>query len=328
MNRIFLTFDTEDFISHNSIPVLKKILESLRKYDLRGMFFITGHMAERIRSFPEILHLLEDHEIGYHSSSHSVHPTIYEFTDVMSYEEALRVSLMRESSHINPLTGKIEGKGGMITLRETFPGKSVDTFRAPGHCWSPPHLEALKNLGVKSDFSTNICRTPTRYRGITYYPYPIIGHWNGRPSDYRLLLNAIIRNKLSVMTIHPHLFATRSEWDAIYYGSNPTEITEPTPRNGEEVASLMKGFELLLRRIAVLQRINAIEVTASPEKPDRELNTEEVDVKQIYHTSIKWAIKQNYRPKFLYGHFLRFFGLSSKLQIEDLSKAEPAEAKS
>jgi hypothetical protein len=90
----------------------------------------------------------------------------------------------------------------------------------------------------------------------------------------------------------------------------------------------MKGFELLLRRIAVLQRINAIEVTASPEKPDRELNTEEVDVKQIYHTSIKWAIKQNYRPKFLYGHFLRFFGLSSKLQIEDLSKAEPAEAKS
>ena len=64
--------------------------------------------------YPELLDLLEKHEIGYHSSSHSVHPTIFEFTDVAKYDKAYQTSILRETSHINPLTGKIEGSGGIL----------------------------------------------------------------------------------------------------------------------------------------------------------------------------------------------------------------------
>ena len=81
---IYLTFDCEDFINVRSMLALHRILELLQKYDVKGLFFLTGHMAEKIRNFPKILDLLENHEIGYHSSAHSVHPTIVEYTDVMT----------------------------------------------------------------------------------------------------------------------------------------------------------------------------------------------------------------------------------------------------
>lgn len=128
------------------MSALHHILELLQKYDVKTLFFITGHMAEKMRDFPKILDLIKDHEIGYHSSAHSVHPTIVEYTDVENYDIARQISLKRETSHINPLTGECEGKGGIILLKALFPKKEIISFRAPGFCWSPPHLEALKDL--------------------------------------------------------------------------------------------------------------------------------------------------------------------------------------
>lgn len=152
MRKLQLTFDTEDFISPNSIWVLQWILKRLKKYDLQAWFFLTGHMAEKLENFPTVVDLLCEHQIGYHSSSHSVHPTIFEFTDVEDYEQAYQVSLERETAHIDPLTGEIDGKGGILTLRALFHTKQITSFRAPGHCWAPPHLEALRTLGIVSDF--------------------------------------------------------------------------------------------------------------------------------------------------------------------------------
>src|ERR1700690_4116449 len=107
MSELFLTFDTEDFISENSVSSLHFILELMKKHELRGLFFITGHMAEHLFNFPDSVALLNEHQIGFHSSSHSVRPRIFEFTDVRSYQEAYQVSLLRETSHVNPLTGAV-----------------------------------------------------------------------------------------------------------------------------------------------------------------------------------------------------------------------------
>ncbi len=78
-------------------------------------------MAEKLSDFPDTVELLSEHQIGYHSSSHSIHPTLFEFTDVESYEEAYQTSLIRETAHINPLTGEIEGSGGIQALQGFSP---------------------------------------------------------------------------------------------------------------------------------------------------------------------------------------------------------------
>ena len=106
LRELFLTFDIEDFISDNSIWILQRILEDLNRYNLRSLFFVTGHMAEKLQNFPTIVDSFDDHLIGYHSSSHSVHPTIFEFTDVAGYRMAYEISLQRETAHIDPLSRK------------------------------------------------------------------------------------------------------------------------------------------------------------------------------------------------------------------------------
>ena len=310
MHKLFLTFDTEDFISENSISVLHKILESLKRYDLKGLFFITGHKAERLRDFPVIVNLLNEHQIGYHSSSHSVHPTIFEFTDIEDYEEAYRISLQRETAHINQLNGNVEGRGGIYALRDLFPKKQIIAFRAPGPCWSPPHLEALKSLGIRYDFSANISSTPVNYKDITFYPYPIIGHWQGKLSEYRILFISL-RHETSVVSIHPSLLANRYEWDSIYWKSNPRKLISPPARSHTETISLLRRFDLLLRQIGDLQRMHLIETTPNLKKSKKSLSTKKTDVEKCYQTSIRWAIKQNYKPKFLRQHFLRFFETNS-----------------
>jgi len=310
LHRLFLTFDTEDFISENSVLGLHNILEILKKNELTALFFITGQMAEKLYSSPDTVDLLNEHQIGYHTSSHSVHPTLFEFTDVKGYEEAYQASLLRETAHINPLTGAVEGKGGIHALKALFPPKQIVAFRAPGHCWSPPHLEALKTLGINYDFSTGISVAPINYKGITFYPYPIFGHWQGTSSEYRLLLLAL-RHDTSVLTMHPSKIVNQLEWDLIYFKSNPPTLSQPPARSPAEAASLFHKLDLLLRQIGDLQKTHLVEVTPALKKPRRTLSPTGIDVERWYQISLRWAIKQEYKPRFLHQHFLRFFEISS-----------------
>ena len=308
MREILLTFDTEDFVSDNSVPILQWILERLKKYELKGLFFITGHMAEKLEEYPNVVDLLSTHQIGYHSSSHSVHPTIFEFTDIEDYQKAYEISLIRETSHINPITGGIEGKGGILALQDLFPKNHIASFRAPGHCWSPPHLEALRALGIRYDFSARLSLTPVHFKGFTFYPYPIIGYWNGTLSEYNILLNSILRNKVVVITIHPSLIVNPREWDIQFIKSNPQKITQQRPRNPKESSLLMNRFDLLLKRIKAFQKSSLVEVTPDLKMSHEKLNIVADDVMKWYQTSVRWTIGYKYTPKFLYYHFVKFFG--------------------
>ena len=53
MHSLYLTFDTEDFVSENSVLALNRVLELLKKHDLQALFFVTGHMAELLSIFPK-----------------------------------------------------------------------------------------------------------------------------------------------------------------------------------------------------------------------------------------------------------------------------------
>jgi len=304
--KLFLTFDVEDFISRGSISALQTVLESLKKYHLDALFFITGHMAEKLRDFPQVLEMLSEHQIGYHSSSHSVHPTIVEFTDVEDYEKACEISLKRETSHINPLTGEIERIGGINTLRDLFPDKQIAAFRAPGNCWSPPHLEALKTLGIIYDFSANLSRSAVDFKGVTFYPYQVIGQLEGKLSDYRTLFLSL-RREVVVINMHPSLLFYKNEWDAIYHKSNPQKLIEPPMRSRAEIEMLINKFDAFLKEISYLQKIGLLEVTPQPKRADRKAVVSRGNVEKCYRESIKWALKQEYKPKFIRSHFFRFF---------------------
>lgn len=308
--KLLLTFDVEDFINKNAIVLLQRILEMLQKYKLKAIFFITGHMAEKLSNHPEIIEALKDHEIGYHSSSHSVRPTIPEYTDVEEYKKAYETSIQRETSHINPLTGKIEGEGGIYFLQELFHPKKIQAFRAPGMCWTPPNLEALKSLGIKYDFSTNLTYSePVTFKGITFYPYTATQQWNGTTYDYQCLLSSILRHKVTVFDLHPTLIVNQIEWDSIYYMGNPKKLSTVPKRPVKESELLFNRIELLIRRISVMCKAKLIETDPTlniSSKNLEDINKEKVDM--CYEISMQWCRERfNYDPKFVKKHFYEFF---------------------
>jgi peptidoglycan/xylan/chitin deacetylase (PgdA/CDA1 family) len=314
LHSFFLTFDTEDFISENSVPGLHNILKLLKKYELVGLFFITGNMAEKLSTFPETVDLLNEHQIGYHSSSHSIHPTLFEYTDVESYEEAIQTSLIRETAHINPLTGQIEGSGGIRALQALFPKKQIIAFRAPGYCWTPPFLDAMKNLGVIYDFSTNISIDPIIFHGITFYPFTIlVSSWQGGIREHLLIQRCAMKREISVLTIHPSTMVNKLDWDLIYYRKgnslkiNPENLAQPPARSPEDIKSKYYRFERLLKQLSTLQKFHLLKVTPELKTANKILHPNLVDLENCYKFSINWAEGFEYKPRFLHEHFKRFF---------------------
>ena len=268
-------------------------------------------MAERLKFHPEIVDLLGQHEIGYHSSGHSVHPTLFEFTDVESYEEAYQTSKIRETSYINPLTGEVEGRGGILTVQQLSKSAPVTSFRAPGMCWSPPHAEALRDLGIKYDFSTNLYPMPFRQKGLTFYPYPVTGDWKGNMLDYQRVLYSIMRNKVTLVASHPSLFMNKGDWDAIYWKGNPKQLACPKPRSASEIESLFQRFDLLLKRLKSLKKKGVIEITPCLKQIGKNLPFTRETVDKCHEFSVRWPqIIFDYRPKFLRNHFYTFFNIS------------------
>ena len=305
-NKVCLTFDVEDFINDRSLEALFKILMLLRKRNQKGLFFITGHMAEKLLHFPKIVHLLEEHEIGYHSTSHSVRPAIFEYTDVESYQEAYQTSLSREVAHIDPLSGAIGGRGGIELLRDMFPHKRIQSFRAPGLSWSPPHLEALAHLGIKYDFSTNVSSTPASYRQITFFPYP--SFIDSVP--IRRLLNSIRKKEVTILDFHPSFFVNKDWWDSAFFSrTNVQRMSGVASRTMSDLKSLFHKFDMRLKAIDFLSKLRLAELFNEGTESETELDLMKIDIAKVYRAITKWPMKRfNYKPRFIRSHLRRFFG--------------------
>lgn len=304
--KILLTFDCEDFINDRSTSALHHILKLLYKYNIKGLFFLTGHMTEKISHFPKILDLLENEEIGYHSSAHSVRPTIIEYTDVEDYELARRISIKRETKHINPITGEMEGEGGIILLRNLFPNKKIISFRAPGFSFSPPHLEALNELGIRFDFSTNLSQTSIDYKNLTFYPYPDLFDII-KLSSYKSIFRSVIKSRLTVLDFHPSFFVNVNYWDSIYFSGNPKKLYPTQVRSWKETRAILRKFELLLKRLRYLEKKGVIEVTPMLKRGKKQNWTTRRVIKS-YRNSVRWTKNYlGYEQRFLLKHFMKFF---------------------
>jgi hypothetical protein len=266
-----------------------------------------GQMAEKLAGYKEILDLLSDQQIGYHSSSHSVRPTILEYTDIEDYAGARLESERRETSHINPLTGAIEGRGGINSLRESFPDHRIEAFRAPDYCWSPPHFQALTELGIKFDFSTKLFPEPAAFKGITFYPYPICHNWDRR-SVYVALMRALLSKQTTVLNFHDWYFVNANAWNQCYVVGNPEKLMMTSPRSREEMMRMFSTFELFISKIRALQRVNLFEVTPKLELLSGDRSIDRASVAKNCSEMAAWYKRYyNYEPRYLCRHFETFF---------------------
>jgi len=309
--KIFLTFDVEDFINERSVKALHTILLLLEKHRLGALFFITDRMAEKLALHKEVMVLLHDHQIGYHSSSHSVRPTIPEYTDVEDYQQAKAESMRRESSRIDPLTGEVLGEGGIRTLRDVFGGRVLEAHRAPDYCWSPAHLEALRDMGFQYDFSSKIADDPVDFRGITFYPFPIWHNWTGNYL-FRDFWLSLLSRKTVVVNFHDWHFVDAKPWNYFYVNGNPMDYCKVGARRPWETRRMFIAFEMFLRNLRLIQSGGFARITPRLERSQINLAAGSVDVGEVYSAVARlYKDIYDYQPAYLCQHFERFFADSS-----------------
>ena len=163
---LIFSLDTEDFITVESDEAVKFWAEIFLNYKVKASFNLVAERARvlRRRGRRDIINILKNHEINYHSNLHSVHPTFPEYLENRSWEDGVREVIKKEI-------------GGLTDIREIF-GKNPIAFMQPGSSGTPQVIYAMKLLGIPVMEWTPFVPNPKRILPF-WYCYSLHGlHWH------------------------------------------------------------------------------------------------------------------------------------------------------
>jgi len=133
---VVLWFDTEDYILPASDDAAKRIATFLLDHGIRATFKVVGEKARVLeaRNRSDVILALSQHEIGYHSNTHSQQPTIAEYESPLGWDEGIEEFDRRE-------------RGGFDDIHRIF-GYAPTCYGQPGVSWAPQVYPALKKWGA------------------------------------------------------------------------------------------------------------------------------------------------------------------------------------
>ncbi len=102
---VTLWFDTEDYILPQSDDAAKRLAEMLTRLGVKATFKLVGEKVRVLkqRNRLDVIAALKKHEIGYHSNTHSMQPTIAVELQHMDWAEGHRAFFKREKQGVNDI---------------------------------------------------------------------------------------------------------------------------------------------------------------------------------------------------------------------------------
>src|SRR6478672_2248536 len=97
---VILWFDTEDYLSPADDDAAKRLAELLSARQIRGIFKVVGEKARVLasRHRDDVIEALKKHDIGYHATFHSVHPTVSEYEANLGWLDGVAEFVRREGA--------------------------------------------------------------------------------------------------------------------------------------------------------------------------------------------------------------------------------------
>lgn len=137
---VILWFDTEDYLLPADDDAAKRIAEMLSARHIRGTFKVVGEKARVLerRGRSDVIAALKQHDIGYHSNLHSVHPVPAEYLADCGLLDGMEEFVRREAR-------------GAADVRRIFGVPSLVCYGQPGSSWAPQAVAALKDCGISND---------------------------------------------------------------------------------------------------------------------------------------------------------------------------------
>jgi hypothetical protein len=134
---ILLWFDTEDYILPQSDDAAKRLAIFLTQQGVSATFKVVGEKARTLerRHRQDVIGALAHHDIGYHTNTHSQHPTVAEYESTLDWVTGAEEFTRRE-------------RQGFDDVARIF-GKTPVAYGQPGVSWAPQAFPALQKWGVR-----------------------------------------------------------------------------------------------------------------------------------------------------------------------------------
>lgn len=229
MTQVIFSFDTEDFITPEADDAVLKWAQVLARYGVKGCFCLVGERARtlRRRGRTDVIQALKQHEIGYHSDTHSLHPLMTEYLEEMDWDDGVAEVMRREAK-------------GIEDVAEIF-GQLPTAFIRPGNDWAPQVLRAMNLLGIHVYGDANFemsegnlmwyCNSLlVKYHLALDNYFDLEEHLPKLKEDFDRLLRER-KDKVIVIFTHPCRLVTQHFWDELFLdGRNPSRTDwQPAP---------------------------------------------------------------------------------------------------
>src|SRR5690349_10784614 len=135
---VTLWFDTEDYVLPQSDDAAKRVAEMLTRLGIKATFKVVGEKARVLeqRGRKDVIAALKQHEIGYHSNTHSQQPTIAVYLQHAGWEDGSAEFYRRELQ-------------GVKDIERIF-GVTPVCYGQPGSAWASQAYPALKRMGIEA----------------------------------------------------------------------------------------------------------------------------------------------------------------------------------
>lgn len=133
---VTLWFDTEDYVLPKSDDAALRLAEILTRLGVKATFKVVGEKARVLesRGRKDVIAALKKHEIGYHSNTHSMQPTIAVYLQHSGWEDGAAEFYRREVP-------------GVRDIERIF-GVTPSCYGQPGAAWASQAYPALKQMGI------------------------------------------------------------------------------------------------------------------------------------------------------------------------------------
>lgn len=278
MTNVILSFDTEDIINERGADGIFRCARILREEGVKGCFNIIGLLPDVLKDWGrnDIFEELKWHEIDYHSHSHSIHPTINEYTDIEDYRNALELFMLDE------------GKG-LEKVKSAFNINKLPAACIPGNCTSYVAHYGYGNMGFDF-FSGDDIYDKISYRPI-YNCNTVSLHYArsldgvlfklNNESEIKNFINETARGKHTMVFYHhPQRAYCKTFWDADnFYKKNTSKenwiMSEIHDQNDtERFYANFRSFVRALRDDGDFKIMTYADLTAEIREDERKLNAD------------------------------------------------------
>ncbi len=272
---VVLWFDTEDYILPQSDDSAKRLAVFLTQQGISGTFKVVGEKARVLqqRQRQDVISALAQHDIGYHSNTHSQHPTVAEYESNLDWDTGVEEFNRRE-------------RPGFDDVAHTF-RKTPIAYGQPGVSWAPQAFPALQKWGVRVYLDEG---QQVGLKGQPFWYGGLLNIFNTREGDQLrpddnwsnlAMAKTRFQDTYESMTsrkaggvvslcFHPCEFVHKQFWDAVNFrdGANPPrqQWKLPPMKTPEDTEKAFQYFEDLVRFMKSFPRVRFLTASAAAEK--------------------------------------------------------------